>query len=252
MAMQKFDVDTGAKLFIAKAGVTAVNVKTDLYSDAKEHWLSGGVAMGFPFPIRVVAGDPTSTGFVEPFFFLGQGWKIRPDEADHTLVLVGNMELDEGETGDMVVPTIGDYTVLVRNALSNKALVLNGVSDVNAIAAGVWNRDEALLTVLGSIGKRVKEALDDTISSRAMTGDPMALTTEERENIANVLLDLADSVEQGFNVRGTLRVISAMLCGLASGGPANSVFRDMANKKNRVRSVADKNGNRTVMELDPS
>ena len=188
MVMQKFTVDTNARLFIAKPGVTTVDVKTDLYSDAKEHWLSGGVAMGFKFPIRSVAGDPTSSGFVEPFFFLGDGWRIRPQEADHTLVLTGNLELDEGETGDLVVPTVGDYTVLVRNALSNKASVLNGVSDMDAIAAGVWNRQEALVGATGSIGKRVKEKLDAPVSSRAVAGDEMVLTADERLAISALVL----------------------------------------------------------------
>lgn len=147
--MTKFTVNTASRLFVAKAGVTSVDIKKELYSDAKEHWIDDTTANKFDFPIRVVAGDPTSSGFVEPFFFLGKGWKIRPDEANHTLLLIGNLELDTGETGDLVVPTTGGFTVLVRNVLSNKALLVGA----GPIASAVWGAARSSYVAAGTFGE---------------------------------------------------------------------------------------------------
>lgn len=313
MTMAKFDVSTADKLFICKPGVTSFDVKIDLYSDAKEHWLAGGAAMGFLFPLRAVAGDPRADGsIVEPFYFLRDGWKIRPQEANHTLRITGNIELDEGETGELIVPTLGGYTVLGAANTTNRGTLLSGSTDwtptelaqirhrlgIDGTAQGptavpslarpgdpmeLTNAERAALsasvrvemdlnsgdldtlaaglaTVAGYVGDlmaRITEGraanldnLNETVSSRAATGDPMSLTTEERENIANALLDLADSIEEGFNLRQTIRLVASMLCGKSRGGPGNSIFKDLADKKDRIVTVADKQGNRTVMGFD--
>lgn len=136
MAMQKFNVDTTVKLFIAKPGVVAFDVKVDFYSDAKEHWLAGGTAFGFDFPIRTVGGDPFGGGlFAGDLYFLRGGWKIRPDEADHTLSVTGNLFLDEGETGGIFVPTVGDFTVLAN--MRNSNLVLASVLPSTVSIGGI-------------------------------------------------------------------------------------------------------------------
>jgi hypothetical protein len=46
--------------------------------------------------------------------------------------------------------------------------------------------------------------------------------------------------------------MSAVLCGKVSGGPANPAFRNMVDSKARVVSVADSNGNRSSVTLDPT
>jgi len=113
MSMAKFIVDGPNLLLIAKPGVTEVDVKVDLYSDAKENWIATGDAK-FNFPFRTVGGDPIGGGrFAGDLYFLTNGWKIRPQEADHTLTFDGNLYLDDGEAGDLVVPTLGGFTVTV-------------------------------------------------------------------------------------------------------------------------------------------
>ena len=94
MAMAKFTVDTTNKLFIAKAAVVDFDVKIDLYSDAKEHWLGDATAMGFQFPIRSIGGDPVGSEFAGDLYFLRDDWKIRPDEADHCLQINKRSYLD--------------------------------------------------------------------------------------------------------------------------------------------------------------
>lgn len=184
MPMAKFDVDTAAKLFIAKAGVVAFDVQIDLYSDAKEHWLAGGGPMGFLFPLRAVAGDLRSGGStVEPFYFLRDGWKMRPQEADHTLAVSGNIELDEGETGGLFVPTLGDYTVLVTVNTTNRGTLLSGSTD--------WTPDE-LAQIRHRLGLDGTAQAPTAVPSLARPGDAMALTPAERIAIAAGIL--ADGV----------------------------------------------------------
>lgn len=125
--MAKFIVDGPNLLLVAKPGVTAVDVQVDLYSDAKEHWIDT-VDNKFNFPLRTVGGDPIGGGkFAGDLYFLTNGWKIRPQEADHELVLDGNLFLDDGELGGIFVPTVGDFTVLATIERS---------ADVRSIATG--------------------------------------------------------------------------------------------------------------------
>lgn len=127
MAMAKFTVDTTNQLFIAQAGVTDFDVKVDLYSDAKEHWLLGGTAMGFQLPIRTIGGDPTGGGqFAGDLYFLINGWQIRPDEANHQLLVSGNLFHDDAI--DVYVPTLGGFTVSIIAERSNLVLVATTTS----------------------------------------------------------------------------------------------------------------------------
>jgi len=123
MVMAKFTVDTTNKLFIAKAGVTSFDVKIDLYSDAKEHWLVDSTAVGFDFPVRTIGGDPIGGGqYAGDLYFLRDGWQIRPDEADHQLIVSGNIFHDDAI--DIFVPTVGGYTVSIVVERSSLVIAL--------------------------------------------------------------------------------------------------------------------------------
>lgn len=183
MAMVKFDVDTTNKLFVVKAGVTSFDVQTDLYSDAKEHWLAGGTAMGFQFPLRTVAGDPRSDGStIEPFYFLRDGWKIRPDEADHTLLVTGNIELDEGETGHLFVSTLGGFTVIVTVNTTNRGTLLTASGTADWTAA---ERAE-IRDALGVTGSK-SPASGGQLQAKAEPGDPVTLSAAERAALADFI-----------------------------------------------------------------
>lgn len=164
MSMVKFTVDTTNKLFVAKPGITAFDVKIDLYSDAKEHWLAGGQVMGFLFPLRVIGGDPIGGGkFAGDLYFLRDGWKIRPDEADHTLLITGNLFLDDGEVGNLIVPTVGDFTVVTIAERSNLVLAVNTGGTIAPTQQQI--RDAMTLAtsqgpVAGSIDARLPSALN--------------------------------------------------------------------------------------------
>jgi len=50
--------------------------------------------------------------FIPPYFFLLNGWRVRPMEVDHDLTITGNLFVDGG--GIPVVRTIGPYQVNVN------------------------------------------------------------------------------------------------------------------------------------------
>jgi hypothetical protein len=244
MAMVKFDVDTSAKLFIAKAGVTSFDVKVDLYSDAKEHWIVDDTANKFNFPIRAIGGDPIGGGrFAGDFYFLRDGWKIRPQEADHTLTIEGNLYLDDGEVGGIVVPTVGDFTVLTtleRSNLTQTVETGSGGTD--------WTTTERAQI-------RHRLGLDGTTNNPAATpslakpGDAMSLTSGERTTLASTFWSTV--IEGAVTAQQGMRRMFAALFGRTAGvGTTTENFKSLDGTKNRVTMDYDGSGNRTNPSFD--
>lgn len=249
MVMAKFTVDTTAKLFIAKPGITSFDVKIDFYSDSKEHWLSGGTAMGFLHPIRVIGGDSVGSGkFAGDIYFLRDGWKIRPDEADHTLLINGNLFLDEGEAGQLIVPTVGGFTVIAIGERSN--LVLGIATGALAPTQQQIRDAMALATaeaaVAGSIDARLPAALAGGKMDSVV--GPVALTPAERTTLTNAILDLV-SID-GYTLREIHRLLASAAGGKSSGGASNDTLKGVDGIKDRVVTTIDANGHRTAVTLD--
>ena len=62
---------------------------------------------------RQVGGDDLGGGLsIPPYIFLLNGWRVRPMEVSHTLIITGNLFVDGG--GVPVVPTLGDFNVSVQ------------------------------------------------------------------------------------------------------------------------------------------
>lgn len=80
-----------------------------IYSRWKE-WVLTGDNTKYEQAFSVLGGDPLGGGlFVASYFFLMNGWRIRPMEADHTLILEGNIAVLGG--GIPVVQTLGQFNV---------------------------------------------------------------------------------------------------------------------------------------------
>lgn len=117
----------------------------------------------------------------------------------------------------------------------------------DAIVDKVWDEAQAGHATAGTFGKR----LDADVSTRAVPGSAMTLTSGERDAVANALLDLANGVEASYTVRQALRLMASVLCGKASGGPSNVIFRNLGDTANRVVTISDGNGNRSTVTLLP-
>lgn len=112
-----------------------------------------------------VGGDSLGGSlFIPLYFFLLNDWRLRPMEADHTLVITGNIFVFGG--GVPIVRTLGSFAVNTNYVVSVQAQAYasgGGSVDTNAIAAAV--RD-ALSVELARI--------DMNISSRQPAGTVQA------------------------------------------------------------------------------
>ena len=97
----------------------------DIYSWWKQ-WVKTSDAKWAP-AFRVVGGDPiTQTNSVTPYFFLTNGWRVRPYETSHQFEIDGALVVDGG--GYPVIPTLGTYNVATQLILPLQANDVSGTS----------------------------------------------------------------------------------------------------------------------------
>lgn len=173
---QRLAFDWANKIMALYSGENEISVEIDLYSDAKEDWQTSGELNKFKFPFRVIGGDSTvGTQTVEPYFFLQEGWKIRPSEEDQILTVTGNLFVEGG--GNPFVPTLGDYTVLA-NQLTTITRVSTEVSGEIQASLSTEEHDQLMalpkLTQIEGSSVLAKEATSQTISGEVITHPTLA------------------------------------------------------------------------------
>jgi hypothetical protein len=114
---------------------------------------------------RTTGGDDLGSGIGIPaYYFLTNGWFIRPMESNHTLTITGNLFVDGG--GDPIVPTLGTFNVLTKLVVPVQAQTVNtgGVGTVAEVADAVWNAIASNYLTVGSTGAK--------LSAAGSAGDP--------------------------------------------------------------------------------
>lgn len=114
------------------AGTLVTIQAADIYSRWKD-WVALGNAQ-FPPAFRPTGGDPLGGGiYAGAYFFLnnGDGWRIRPKEASHELVIVGNLYAEDPGL-PVFAPTAGAFNVQTRLALSSLTQTLAVGSGLSA------------------------------------------------------------------------------------------------------------------------
>ena len=96
--------------------------------------------------ITQVGGQSLGGGlYIPPYFFLMNGWKVKPMEQDHLLVINGNLFVDGG--GNAVINTVGDFNVSVQYTVpvQAQAFSTSGGSSytLEQIADAVWANSKA-------------------------------------------------------------------------------------------------------------
>lgn len=101
--------DPAAKrIVLDSASATAA----DIYSRWSDWCASGDNAKYLP-AFRHAGGDDLGGGLSIPnYLFLLNGWRVRPMEANHALIITGNLFVDGG--GVPVVNTLGAFNVSVQ------------------------------------------------------------------------------------------------------------------------------------------
>jgi len=145
------------------SGNISIDFQTDIYSDGKEDWQLTGTLTGMNFPVRPVGGDEISAELsLGATFFLQYGWRIRPYEADHTLLIDGNVYTDEGDSP--YIATTGSFNVQVLNARSN---LIDQVASAADIADAVWEAPlNEYLDENGSMAYKVIKISNDVIFTK--------------------------------------------------------------------------------------
>jgi len=116
------------KLIILSSGTTSLGVK-DMYSRWKD-WMIVSDNSKYQRAFKVVGGDPTiGNNIITPYFFLLNGWKIRPQEANHTLAVDGILLTDD--SSDAFTNTLGTFRIGINQIVpiyTESVLMKTGVS----------------------------------------------------------------------------------------------------------------------------
>lgn len=138
--------DAANKLIILDS--TTVSA-TEIYSRWVD-WVASGDNTKYPQAFSSVGGDDLGGGlFIPPYYFLLNGWKVRPMESDHTLTITGNLFVDGG--GNPIVRTVGPFNVLVKSVVPVQAQAFS-------TAGGASVDLSSVLDAIAAVSKKV----DDT------------------------------------------------------------------------------------------
>ena len=147
------------RIILDSASVTAAQVWSAWvdWHETHQQW---------PLAFQLVGGIALGGGlFIPPYFFLLNGWRVRPMEASHNLTITGNMFVDGG--GVPVVPTLGTYQVNVNYTVPVQAQGIATSGSTGPTAA------EIAAAVRADIAAELAR-IDANVSSRATAADVFA------------------------------------------------------------------------------
>ena len=120
----------------------------------------------WPLAFQLVGGNALGGGlFIPPYFFLLNGWRVRPMEASHNLTITGNLFVDGG--GVPVVGTLGTYQV---NANYTVPVQAQGIATSGSTGP---TASEIAAAVRADIAAELAR-IDANVSSRATAADVFA------------------------------------------------------------------------------
>lgn len=159
-----------SELIIMDTGAVEYDVQ-GIYSLWKDQILLTSNAQ-YEFAFSIVGGNSTGGANSIPYYtFLTNGWKVRPDEADHTLDVNNGVLLVSGG-GDPFVDTLGAYTVRINYQQPVQAITVtsgSGVtpSDVTDIANAVNTVLSGDFAALPTAAENADAVWDEVLSGKA-------------------------------------------------------------------------------------
>lgn len=164
-----YSFDGVNKIITLTAGTTTLDVRY-MYSRWKD-WMAI-LGAGYLSAFQVVGGDPIDAVagvYVTSYFFLTNGWRVRPQEANHKLNVVNGILLTQ-EGADPFIATLGLYNVLVlySQPIRTETVSTGGGGGVTPaqVADAVWTHgvrtitDEALTIIKKMVSNRVVRSGD--------------------------------------------------------------------------------------------
>ena len=147
------------RIILDSASVSAAQIWSAWvdWHEANQQW---------PLAFQLVGGNALGGGlFIPPYFFLLNGWRVRPMESSHNLTITGNLFVDGG--GVPVVPTLGTYQVNVNYTVPVQAQGIATSGSTGPTAA------EIAAAVRADIAAELAR-IDANVSSRATAADVFA------------------------------------------------------------------------------
>ena len=158
-----FTFDGLTKIIQCDVGTTQFSASS-IYSDWKRWVTQGDNAKYVPAFDLSVGGNPLGGAvLLGAYYFLQNGWKIRPQDSDHTLIIEGNLFPVPDDAG-LFLPTVSQRNVLIamRTSSLTQQLVVEaeggGSVDANAVADAVWTKDISAVNTPGQAGTVLNEA----------------------------------------------------------------------------------------------
>jgi hypothetical protein len=164
-----FTFDGTNKLVVCSTGTTSINLG-DLWSRWKD-WLLEGNA-GYARAFDTVGGepiDPVAGTLVPLYLFVLNGWRIRPQDTDHTLVVSGGSIVVSGG-GTPFVHTVGDHQVSVLFQQPVQAMGFSTSGGTGPTAAQVADEIMARLAAT-TIPVDVRKINTVTLEGTGVAGD---------------------------------------------------------------------------------
>ena len=110
-------------------------------------WTLLGDNMKYPPAFGSAGGDDLGSGLsIPPYYFLENGWRVRPMEASQNLTITGNLFVRGG--GIPVVPTLGVFQVTVNYTVPVQAQGISTSGSTGPTAAQI----AAEIALLGGSG----------------------------------------------------------------------------------------------------
>ncbi len=164
-----FTIDGINKVITLTEGTTSVNVR-DLWSRWVDWFLSDDNSKYLP-AFKNVGGDQISEGLYVPIYvFLINGWRIKPQEAHHTLTVQDGILVVDGG-GDPFINTEGYYTVRINYQQPVQAISFgNTIPEQDKVDI----KDKMLDAVLsehqqtGSLGKFIKDIKTQAVTNAGL------------------------------------------------------------------------------------
>ncbi len=147
------------RIILDSASVSAAQIWSAWvdWHEANQQW---------PLAFQLVGGNALGGGlFIPAYFFLMNGWRVRPMEASHNLLIEGNLFVDGG--GVPVVGTLGTYQVNVNYTVPVQAQGIATSGSTGPTAS------EIAAAVRADIAAELAR-IDANVSSRATAADVFA------------------------------------------------------------------------------
>ena len=159
-----YTFDGANKLIIIDNGVTSFAV-SDMYSRWKD-WFAESDNSKYETAFgNSVGGNSLGGGLVlGSYYFLQNGWLIRPQEAAHVLEVTGNL-YPIPDTASLFAPTIGSFNVqiIMRNSSLTQGVLSTDIS------GAVWSADLSGAQTQDTAGDVVKKAKANAAAAAALS-----------------------------------------------------------------------------------